>query len=83
MNGNTFVLLRIEDEKTILARGKYKRGREKKITEFSGKAPNTCPLTIQKTNQALVIGIGEKEAQPGSLTVAVGKIADYIESVGY
>jgi len=68
LNGNTFVLLRIEDEKTILARG---------------KAPNTCPLTIQKTNQALVIGIGEKEAQPGSLTVAVGKIADYIESVGY
>ena len=56
---------------------------KKKITEFSGKAPNTCPLTIQKTNQALVIGIGEKEAQPGSLTVAVGKIADYIESVGY
>ena len=55
----------------------------KKITKFSGKAPNTCPLTIQKTNQALVIGIGEKEAQPGSLTVAVGKIADYIESVGY
>ena len=48
-----------------------------------GKAPNTCPLTIQKTNQAIVIGIGEKEAQPGSLTVAVGKIADYIESVGY
>ena len=39
LNGNTFVLLRIEDEKTILARGKYKKGRDKKLRNFQGKRP--------------------------------------------
>lgn len=68
LNNQQFVLLRVTDEKTILARG---------------KTPNTAPVTIQKTNQAVVIGIGEKDAQAGSITIAVGKIADYMEGVGY
>lgn len=68
LNNQQFVLLRVTDEKTILARG---------------KTPNTAPVTIQKTNQAVVIGIGEKDAQAGSMSIAVGKIADYMEGVGY
>ena len=48
-----------------------------------GKTPNTAPVTIQKTNQAVVIGIGEKDAQAGSISTAVGKIADYMDSAGY
>ena len=56
----------------------------KKCRKFHlGKSPNTCPVTIQKTLQAIVIGIGEKDAVAGSVSTAVGKIADYIESVGY
>jgi len=68
LNGHHYVLLRVDDDKIVLARG---------------KSPNTCPVTIQKTLQAIVIGIGEKDAVAGSVSTAVGKIADYIESVGY
>ena len=50
---------------------------------FLGKSPNTSPVTIQKTAQAVVIGIGEKDAVAGQVSKSVGKIADYIESVGY
>ena len=47
------------------------------------KSHNTLPVTIQKSNQAVVIGLGEKDAVAGQVSKAVGKIADYIESVGY
>ena len=50
---------------------------------FLGKSPHTLPVTIQKTGQAVVIGLGEKDAVAGQVSKAVGKIADYIESVGY
>ena len=50
---------------------------------YLGKSPHTLPVTIQKTGQAVVIGLGEKDAVAGQVSKAVGKIADYIESVGY
>ena len=53
------------------------------INPFLGKSPHTLPVTIQKTGQAVVIGLGEKDAVAGQVSKAVGKIADYIESVGY
>ena len=53
------------------------------ICLFLGKSPHTLPVTIQKTGQAVVIGLGEKDAVAGQVSKAVGKIADYIESVGY
>jgi len=68
LNNNKFALLRVEDDKIIHGKG---------------KAPHTFPVTIQKTNQAIVIGLGEKDAVAGQVSKAVGKIADYIESVGY
>merc|ERR1711931_98092 len=68
LNNIQFALLRVEDDKIIHGKG---------------KSPHTLPVTIQKTGQAVVIGLGEKDAVAGQVSKAVGKIADYIESVGY
>lgn len=41
------------------------------------------PMTIQKTNQALVIAIGQADAVAGMVSSAVAKIADYLDGIGY
>ena len=43
----------------------------------------TYPMTIQKTNQAIVIAIGLHDAQAGQISLAVARIADYLDDAGY
>ena len=93
LNNIQFALLRVEDDKIIHGKGKDDRNftrispqfhpKTLYINPFLGKSPHTLPVTIQKTGQAVVIGLGEKDAVAGQVSKAVGKIADYIESVGY
>ncbi|KAL3848330.1 hypothetical protein ACJMK2_019198 [Sinanodonta woodiana] len=44
---------------------------------------STSGIVVFKTNQALVFGFYGPEDQPGKVTAAVGKIADYLKSSGY
>jgi len=69
LNQFPFALLRVEDDKVIHAKGKGEG------TMF--------PMTIQKTNQALVIAIGHNDAVAGQVSSAVSKIADYLDGIGY
>jgi hypothetical protein len=67
-NGKSFALLRVED----------------KILHAKGKGEGAMyPMTIQMTQQAMVIAIGHHDAFAGSVSAAVGKIADYLEDNGF
>ena len=68
LNGQQFALLRVDDETILQARGK------------NGQ---TNPLTIQKTNQAFIIGKGKLDGLPGSVSCAVSHIGEYLKGVGY
>jgi len=68
-NSYHFALLRVDDEKVIHAKGK-------------GEG-HMYPMTIQKTNQALVIAIGHHDAVAGQVSSAVAKIGDYLDGIGY
>jgi hypothetical protein len=64
-----FALLRVEEQKLLHAKGKGEGA--------------MFPMTIQKTNQALVIAIGQADAVAGMVSSAVAKIADYLDGIGY
>ncbi|CBY39714.1 unnamed protein product [Oikopleura dioica] len=67
-NGKSFALLRVED----------------KILHAKGKGEGAMyPMTVQMTQQAMVIAIGHHDAFAGSVSAAVGKIADYLEDNGF
>jgi len=68
-NQYPFALLRVEEGKVLHAKGK-------------GEG-SMFPMTVQKTNQALVIAIGTQDAVAGQVSSAVSKIADYLDGIGY
>lgn len=69
LNNFPFALLRVDDDKVLHAKGK-------------GEG-TMYPMTIQKTNQALVIAIGHNDAVAGLISSAVAKIGDYLDGIGY
>jgi hypothetical protein len=69
LNQFHFALLRVDDDKVLHAKGK-------------GEG-SMYPMTIQKTNQALVIAIGHNDAVAGQVSSAVAKIGDYLDGIGY
>ena len=68
-NNYPFALLRVEDDKIMHAKGKGEGA--------------MYPMTIQKTNQALVIAIGHTDAVAGMLSSAVCSIGEYLDGIGY
>jgi hypothetical protein len=64
-----FALLRVDEGKILHAKGKGEGA--------------MFPMTIQKTNQALVIAIGTADAVAGQVSSSVAKIADYLDGIGY
>jgi len=67
INGERYALLRSDDNALY---GKSKSESKK-------------PITIQKTATLLTIAIGVQGAQAGSLNMAVGKIADFLQENNY
>ena len=71
LGGKRYALLRVDDEEILHGRGKT----------AGGESPNA--ITIQKTKQALIIGIGTEEASGGEVSMAVGAIGDHLARAGY
>merc|ERR1712088_161435 len=67
LNGEKYTFLRIEGDQLL---GK-------------SKTEGKNPVCVQKTGQALVIAIGTPTSQAGSVNIAVGKLADYLQQAGY
>jgi len=70
LGGERFTVLRIDEE---MLHGKAK----------PTEGTSACPLTIQKTTQALVTAIGKADAAAGQVSMAVGTIGDYLVKAGY
>jgi len=50
---------------------------------YLGKKKDNGAVTLQKTNQAIIIGHTKEGASQGSTNQGVGKMADYFISIGY
>mgnify|MGYP000121915169 CR=1 FL=1 len=48
-----------------------------------GKGATMAPLTVQKSNQALIFGIGDEQTQAGQLSEAVYRIFNFLVQHGY
>lgn len=53
------------------------------VLHAKGKGSHIAPLTVQKSNQALIFGIGDDQTNAGSLSEAVYRIFNFLVQYGY
>jgi len=68
-NGRKFVLIKVDDELGFL--------------QAKSKDEDKLPLTVQQCKTCLVVMLGKKGSNGGSVSKAVGEIGDHLKNAGY